>query len=130
LTIDETPSRDYTISHVAVGSNAPGYNTWEENIAAGTGATYKASAKTNATGGGQAHNNLQPYLVQRYIIKAFQSAGTVAQILNERSSSTTNAYSAAYVNSLNSYLIIEKKSELGLMENQYIEKYTMFQRQA
>lgn len=31
---------------------------------------------TENVGGGQAHNNLQPYIVQNYIIKARQSAGT------------------------------------------------------
>ena len=43
------------------------------------------------------------FLVQRYIIKAFQSAGTVAQILNAFTSSTTNTYSATYINNMNKY---------------------------
>lgn len=109
LTISEMPKHDHTISHVAVGSNAPGYNNWEENIASGTGATYKASAKTNTTGGGQAHNILQPYQTTNYIIKAFQSAGVVAKVVNQYSTSQTNTYSADYVNNLNAYSTTEKR---------------------
>ena len=47
------------------------------------------------TGGSQAHNNLQPYIVQNYIIKAKQSAGVVATVVdNLTSTSATNALSA------------------------------------
>ena len=50
---------------------------------------------TGSTGGGQAHNILQPYIVTNYIIKAFQSAGTVATVIdNLNSTSTTDALSA------------------------------------
>jgi microcystin-dependent protein len=69
LTINQIPAHDHSISHVAVGLNAPGYNTWEENLASGTGLTYKASAKTNQTGDGQSFNVLDPYITMNYIIK-------------------------------------------------------------
>ena len=51
-------------------------------------------ATTNA-GVGQAHNILQPYIVQNYIIKAKQSAGVVATVVDGLSStSATDALSA------------------------------------
>ena len=50
---------------------------------------------TGNVGGGQAHNILQPYIVTNYIIKAFQSAGTVATVVdNLNSTSATDALSA------------------------------------
>lgn len=50
---------------------------------------------TRSAGGGQAHNILQPYQVQNYIIKAKQSAGVVATVVdNLNSTSATDALSA------------------------------------
>ena len=47
------------------------------------------------TGGSQPHNILQPYIVQNYIIKAKQSAGVVATVVDGlNSTSATNALSA------------------------------------
>ena len=51
-------------------------------------------------GGNQAHNNLQPYIVTNYIIKAKQSAGVVADVANNKTNSNTDVYSCNYVNNL------------------------------
>ena len=62
----------------------------------------------NASGrgtGDQPHNNLQPYQVVCYIIKAKQSAGVVAQVETSASNSNTNVYSCKYVNDTLSNLI-------------------------
>lgn len=60
---------------------------------------------TGNVGGGQAHNILQPYIVTNYIIKAFQSAGTVATVVdNLNSTSTTDALSANQGNVLKNLL--------------------------
>lgn len=60
---------------------------------------------TGSTGGGQPHNILQPYIVTNYIIKAFQSAGTVATVVdNLNSTSTTDALSANQGNVLKNLL--------------------------
>ncbi|MCI7633894.1 MAG: tail fiber protein [Mollicutes bacterium] len=90
LTITEMPSHTHKtwISDTASGENGDGY----QNYYYGKGKYYN---KTNASGGSQAHNNMPPYLVINYIIKAKQSAGVVATVVdNLNSSSTTDALSA------------------------------------
>ena len=42
--------------------------------------------------------NLQPYITTKYIIKAFQSSGVIAEVTNTQSDSTTNTYSCHYAN--------------------------------
>ena len=50
---------------------------------------------TQNTGGGTAHNNLQPYIVTNFIVKAKQSAGLVATVIDSlESESKTDALSA------------------------------------
>ena len=54
--------------------------------------------ETGNSGGGQAHNNLQPYQTVNYIIKATQSAGLIANVSNIYSTSETDTYSCDYIN--------------------------------
>lgn len=64
------------------GGNPPGFaadgagsRTWSNinssttGISVNSGGSHNHTFTTNSTGGGQAHNNMQPYLVVRYLIK-------------------------------------------------------------
>lgn len=63
------------------------------------------SITTTLTGGGQAHNNMPPYLVTNYIIKARQSAGVIATVVDSlNSTSTTDALSANQGKILKGYI--------------------------
>lgn len=50
-----------------------------------------SAGNTNSVGGGQAHNNLQPYIVTNYIIKAKQSIGIVGTVTNDITDSNNDA---------------------------------------
>lgn len=67
LTIDEMPSHthaaiNYTMGYT--GGSQTGYNTLINGVA-----TSDTGNAVKSTGGGQAHNNLQPYITINYIIK-------------------------------------------------------------
>lgn len=89
LSISELPNdiRDTTNT----GSNLDGY------IMRGG---YTVSGDYNFGGENQPHNNLQPYLVVHYIIKATKTTPVQAEIVNEYSTSTTDGYSCNEVNNL------------------------------
>ena len=87
LTIDQIPPH----SHQAKVSSTNGS---AEAIVRGTSNAIWRSL-ISSTGGGQAHNNMPPYVGTYYIIKAKQSAGVVATVVDNLSStSTTDALSA------------------------------------
>ena len=95
LTINEMPSHN----HQREQTGRALY--WDENLTEIGGLTSGVNVQiswnrdTTNTGGSQPHNNLQPYIVQNYIIKAKQSAGIVATVVDGlNSTSATNALSA------------------------------------
>lgn len=102
LTVNEMPSHkhegieyDNNGNGVSLSENGnTGYNiSWN-----GSGNSSRSDLQTSSAGGSQAHNNLQPYQVDCWIIKAFQSAGVVAEVVNTESASTTDTYSCDYIN--------------------------------
>lgn len=75
LSVSEMPAHSHDLVYVKSNSTplnnagVSGFNSTN------TGVGTKENAVEN-TGGGQAHNNLQPYIVQNFIIKAEQAPGT------------------------------------------------------
>lgn len=95
LTINEIPSHDHSVNaSTAVAATGTDVRTVTSESAADT--YWNNGTKT--TGGGQAHNNMQPYIVQNFIIKAYQSVGVVGSISNIKNNATDATYSCDYVN--------------------------------
>ena len=77
--------------------------------------------KTNSAGTGDS-GNLQPYGVAKWIIKAKNTTPTMASIVNAYSTSTTDGYSANYVNNnLQSNGIVLFENASGVMTQITIE---------
>lgn len=109
LTIEEMPSHNHQSSNYFEGSGGTSGVWAVRSFANLTG--YKDSS--SQTGGGQPHNILQPYTVQNYIIKAKQSAGVVATVVDGlNSTSATNALSANQGRILNEK--ISKASDINV----------------
>lgn len=81
--------------------------------------TKEGSISSSKTGGNQSHNNIQPSIVTNYIIKAKQSAGLVATVVDSLdSTSATDALSAKQGKNLKEK--IEKKDNfitVGISDN-------------
>lgn len=63
LTIDQIPSHTHAYDRTGQSFG------WNINGGNGAGAQQPGSTTSSATGGGQSHENRQPYLVVNYIIK-------------------------------------------------------------
>lgn len=118
LTIDEMPSHKHNgifeyYSEREISNRIDGgggghninYSSFDGSMDNSYSYLYTADA-----GGGQPHNNLQPYIVLNYIIKAFQSSGTVADVSNITNISDTDTYSCNYINSMDKYSTSELKT--------------------
>lgn len=95
LDVNEMPSHTHTLSDssakIATINQYGGKSGSSGGIGEGT---------IQNTGGGQAHNNLQPYAVYKWIIKAKQTTPLMASVLNSNNASTTDTYSCDYINDL------------------------------
>ncbi len=70
-------------------------------------------------GGSQPHNNLQPFVVTNFIIKAHQSAGVVAEVIQKEGlENNTNVYSADAVNRILEKNILTATVESNVNLNQ------------
>lgn len=102
LTVNEMPSHAHDTPIHSGGSQGllgfMGLTNGSSSATLSGGSTFGVKN----TGGSQAHNNLQPYITQNYIIKAKKSttALDLGYITNTYSDSTTDTYSANYINNL------------------------------
>lgn len=108
LTIAEIPSHTHGINNLKRATL-----NYNGDASIPSDGSSEWTPQTQATGGGQPHNNKQPYLVCNFIIKAKQSSGLVATVIdNLNSESETDALSARQGKILN-----EKASKKVLWEN-------------
>lgn len=97
LTNEQIPSHQHT-----VGSSPENPSGSYKVLLNGKGYSNDLQVATSFTGGGKAHNNMPPYAGSYYIIKAKQSSGVIATVVDTlESSSTTDALSAKQGKSLN-----------------------------
>lgn len=98
LTVEEMPKHSHALA-------TPQYYYGESNTGSIYGAnttTSQFTRNTNTSGNNQPHNNIQPSFVGVYIIKAKQSAGVVATVVDSlESTSATDALSAKQGKALN-----------------------------
>lgn len=95
-TIEEMPSHNHELG-INGGSTTSTRFTYTN---ANDKRYYSGTDLISNTGGGQPFNVLDPYATTNYIIKAFQTAGVVAEVVNSKSTSTENVYSANYINKM------------------------------
>lgn len=107
LTDNEIPPLTTYAPSQTTGGNMAYLNDWSGYT--GTGLGNIPITKTKTTNASE-HNNLQPYITLNYIIKAFQSAGTVANVTTTTTSSDTDTYSCNYINSMDKYSTSELKT--------------------
>ncbi len=91
LIVEEMPAHNHTLTNnTLVNRNMAG-----SGGAQGNNTVAGSTIECKNTGGGQAHNNLQPYTVCNFIIKAKQSSGLVATVVDSLESvSEVDALSA------------------------------------
>ena len=102
LTLDEVPPHYHFLNNngnddtrLTMNAAHTGGNNYNVFMDSATSTELGPYIKTNNSGGGQSHNNMPPYVGTYYIIKAKQSAGVVATVVDNLSStSTTDALSA------------------------------------
>ena len=101
LTVAEMPEHNHKQSLDGGNSGNSGNAAYSWSVPANQ-YLYTGDDLAGKTGGSQPHNNIQPSFVAAYIIKAKQSAGLVATVVNSlESTSATDALSAKQGKELN-----------------------------
>lgn len=99
LTVNEMPSHKHNVSFSTQLGNAEQRLALGSNSGGTTGTTGVYGTPTVDAGGNQPHNNLQPYIVLNYIIKASTTTPVQAEVIDSLDgNSTTNAPSVHAVN--------------------------------
>lgn len=99
LTVDEMPQHGHAQYAVAnPHSGGTGIRGTFNNVSGSGLSKYETNTYTGERGNGEAHNNLQPYIVLNYIIKVLDAPAIQAQVVNGYSTSSRDSYSCDYIN--------------------------------
>lgn len=122
LTVDEMPSHTHEliVDKQQGGVNAALQLTW------GTAYSSTDSSSISNTGGDQPHNNLQPYLVTNFIIKAKNTVVVKGDVIQETgTASENNTYSAKAIdNKLKTNIVTGQE----VATNEYIDGKRVYKR--
>ena len=98
LTNAEMPRHQHNLLNNNTGGTAASYSS--NGVGATTNVGFSGNVRTDFSGGAQEHNNIQPSLAANFIIKAFQSAGIVANVAKTKTTSDNDTYSCNYINEI------------------------------
>ncbi len=125
LTVSEMPSHNHLrdIENKIVNNGSGG--AWSPSLK-GTGNMTDENNSTRNTGGGQAHNNLQPYLAENFIIKAKNTVVVKGDVIQETdTASENNTYSAKAIdNKLKTSIVTGQE----VATNEYINGKRVYKR--
>lgn len=125
LTVSEMPSHNHLrdIENKIVNNGSGG--AWSPSLK-GTGNMTDENNSTRNTGGGQAHNNLQPYLAENFIIKAKNTVVVKGDVIQENgTASENNTYSAKAIdNKLKTNIVTGQE----IATNEYIDGKRVYKR--
>lgn len=125
LTVSEMPSHNHLrdIENKIVNNGSGG--AWSPSLK-GTGNMTDENSSTRNTGGGQAHNNLQPYMTTNFIIKAKMTVAIEGEIIQENgTASENNTYSAKAIdNKLKTSIVTGQE----VATNEYLDGKRVYKR--
>lgn len=103
LTVEELPSHNHNLIMSSSATGVGGYG--RPPLANNLNTLVENENPVKATGGNQPHNNVQPSIVQNYIIKAKNSVGLVGNVTGVHSSSKQDTYNCDYINNISGKIL-------------------------